>query len=226
MQEHFTKEVEGLKTNLIKMASLVDEQVERAYKALETGDTELCRGIKAKDMEIDAYDNLILTQCENILALFQPVASDLRFIMSALLINNQLERCGDIAVNIAQRVKKTSEYHTLIIESQILDMGKRAREMVKYAIDSFVNQNIEQAGKVLHDEDAVDKLNKSIFKFLVAKMQTSPEVIEPCAHLVVLSRHIERLADHATNIAEDLIFYINAEIIAHKKKLEKHKKEN
>ncbi|MCX6174895.1 MAG: phosphate signaling complex protein PhoU [Ignavibacteriales bacterium] len=226
MQEHFTKEVEELKTNLIKMASLVDEQVDRSYKALETGDTELCRGIKAKDMEIDAYDNLILTQCENILALFQPVASDLRFIMSALLINNQLERCGDIAVNIAQRVKKTAAFHSLIIESQILDMGKRAREMVKYAIDSFVNQNIEQAEKVLQDEDAVDKLNKSIFKFLVAKMQSNPEVIEPCAHLVVLSRHIERLADHATNIAEDLIFYINAEIIAHKKKLERYKKES
>lgn len=226
MQEHFTREVEGLKTNLIKMASLVDEQVDRAYKALETGDIELCRGIKAKDNEIDAYDNLILTQCENILALFQPVASDLRFIMAALLINNQLERCGDIAVNIAQRVKKTAAFHSLIIESQILDMGKRAREMVKYAIDSFINQNIEQAEKVLQDEDAVDKLNKNIFKFLVTKMQSNPEVIEPCAHLVVLSRHIERLADHATNIAEDLIFYINAEIIAHKKKLEKYKKEN
>jgi len=225
MQEHFTREVEGLKTNLIKMASLVDEQVDRAYKALETGDIDLCRGIKAKDNEIDAYDNLILTQCENILALFQPVASDLRFIMSALLINNQLERCGDIAVNISQRVKKTADFHSLIIESQILDMGKRAREMVKYAIDSFINQNIEQAEKVLQDEDAVDKLNKSIFKFLVSKMQSDPEVIEPCAHLVVLSRHIERLADHATNIAEDLIFYINAEIIAHKKKLEKIKKE-
>ncbi|NJD22861.1 MAG: phosphate signaling complex protein PhoU [Melioribacter sp.] len=225
MQEHFTREVEGLKTNLIKMASLVDEQVDRAYKALETGDVELCRGIKAKDNEIDAYDNLILAQCENILALFQPVASDLRFIMSALLINNQLERCGDIAVNISQRVKKTADFHSLIIESQILDMGKRAREMVKYAIDSFINQNIEQAEKVLQDEDAVDKLNKSIFKFLVSKMQSDPEVIEACAHLVVLSRHIERLADHATNIAEDLIFYINAEIIAHKKKLEKYKKE-
>ena len=219
MQEHFTREVEGLKTNLIKMASLVDEQVDRAYKALETGDIELCRGIKAKDMEIDAYDNLILTQCENILALFQPVASDLRFIMSALLINNQLERCGDIAVNIAQRVKKTADFHSLIIESQILDMGKRASDMVRFAIDSFINQNIEQAEKVLQDEEAVDKLNKSIFKFLVSKMQSNPEVIEPCAHLVVLSRHIERLADHATNIAEDLIFYINAEIIAHKKKL-------
>lgn len=225
MQEHFTKEVESLKTNLIKMASLVDDQVERAYKALETGNIELCRGIKAKDLEINAYDNLILTQCENILALFQPVASDLRFIVSALLINNQLERCGDIAVNIAQRVKKTSEYHALIIESQILEMGKYSREMVKGAIDSFVNSSIDQAEKVLQTEETVDKLNKTIFKFLVAKMEAEPKLVEPGAHLIVLTKHIERLADHATNIAEDLIFYINAEIIAHKKKLERFNKE-
>ncbi len=225
MQEHFTKEVESLKTNLIKMASLVDEQVERAYNALETGNIELCKGIRAKDLEIDAYDNLILTQCENILALFQPVATDLRFIMSALLINNQLERCGDIAVNIAQRVKKTGEHHDLIIESQILEMGKYSREMVKGAIDSFVNASIDQAEKVLQTEEMVDKLNKSIFKFLIAKMEAEPKLVEPGAHLIVLTRHIERLADHATNIAEDLIFYVNAEIIAHKKKLERFNKE-
>jgi len=225
MQEHFTKEVESLKTNLIKMASLVDEQVERAYNALETGNIELCKGIRAKDLEIDAYDNLILTQCENILALFQPVATDLRFIMSALLINNQLERCGDIAVNIAQRVKKTGEHHALIIESQILEMGKYSREMVKGAIDSFVNSSIDQAEKVLQTEEMVDKLNKSVFKFLIAKMESEPKLVEPGAHLIVLTRHIERLADHATNIAEDLIFYVNAEIIAHRKKLERFNKE-
>lgn len=225
MQEHFTKEVESLKTNLIKMASLVDDQVERAYKALETGNIELCKGIKAKELEINAYDNLILTQCENILALFQPVASDLRFIISTLLINNQLERCGDIAVNIAQRVKKTSEHRTLIMESQILEMGKYSREMVKGAIDSFVNSSIEQAEKVLQTEETVDKLNKTIFKFLIAKMEADSKLVEPGAHLIVLTRHIERLADHATNIAENLIFYVNAEIIAHKKKLERFNKE-
>lgn len=225
MQEHFTKEVESLKTNLTKMASLVDEQVERAFNALETGDIELCRGIKAKDLEIDAYDNLILTQCENILALFQPVAIDLRFIMSALLINNQLERCGDIAVNIAQRVKKTGEHHALILESQILEMGKYSREMVKGAIDSFVNTSIDQAEKVLQTEEIVDKLNKSVFKFLITKMESESKLIEPGAHLIVLTRNIERLADHATNIAENLIFYVNAEIIAHRKKLERFNKE-
>jgi len=219
MKEHFTKEIENLRTNLIKMASLVDEQVETAINSLETGDKDLCRGIKAKDMEIDAYDNLIMTQCENYLALYQPVASDLRFVMAVLMINNQLERCGDIAVNIAQRVKKTVDQHDLIVESEIITMGKKARDMVKKAIDSVMNRDIEMAKSVLDEDKIVDKLNKDIFKFLIAKMKTSPEIIEPCSHLIVLSRHIERLADHATNIAEDLVFYVNAQIISHGKKL-------
>ncbi len=226
MQEHFSKEVENLKTNLIKMASIVDEQVERAITALETGNIDLCKGIKSKDLEIDAYDNLIQTECENILALFQPVASDLRFIISSLMINNQLERCGDIAVNIAQRVKKTADHHSIIVESQILEMGKNAREMVKNAIDSFIHTDTVLAQKVLESDEIVDNLNKSAFKTLIAKMQADSTVIEACGHLIVLTRQIERLADHATNIAEDLVFYVNAEIITHKKKLERYNATN
>lgn len=221
MKNHFEQEIDNLKTNLIKMASLVDEQVERVITALEKGNVELCKGIKAKDLEIDAYDNLIQTQCENILALFQPVTVDLRFIISALMINNQLERCGDIAVNISQRVKKTAEFFSLISEAQIIEMGKHAREMLKNAIDSFINNDSDLANKVIASDEIVDNLNKHTFKFLVSKMQTNPELIEPCAHLIVLTRHVERLADHATNIAEDLVFYVEARIITHKKKLEK-----
>ena len=222
MQEHFAGEKENLQTNLIKMASLVDEQVERAIKALETGDVELCKGIKAKDLEIDAYDNLIQTQCENVLALFQPVASDLRFVISALQVNSQLERCGDIAVNISRRVKKTAEYKTLISESRIIEMAHNARKMLKNAIDSFIHNNTEIAKSVLISDETVDRLNKEIFKFLVAKMQSDPSVIEPSAHLIVMTRHIERLADHSTNLAENVIFYLDAKIVTHMKKFQKH----
>lgn len=222
MQEHYTQEIERLKTNLVKMASLVDDQAERVFKALETGDIEYCRGVKAKDLEIDAYDNLITTQCENIIALFQPVAVDLRLVMSTLMINSQLERCGDIAVNISQRVKKTSDFHSLIIESGILDMGQKARIMLKNSIDSFIQNNTDLAGEVILNDEAVDKLNKYCFNYLVTKMQANPNLIEPCTHLIVLTRHIERLADHATNIAENLVFYVEARIVAHQKKHEKH----
>jgi len=225
MQEHYTQEIERLKTNLIKMASLVDDQAERVFKALETGDIELCKGVKAKDLEIDAYDNLITTQCENIFALFQPVAVDLRFVISSLMINNQLERCGDIAVNISQRVKKTSGFHFLIIESGILEMGQKARLMLKNSIDSFIQSNNELASEVILNDEEVDKLNKHCFNYLVSKMQTDNSLIEQCTHLIVLTRNIERLADHATNIAENLVFYVEARIIAHQRKLQKPPKE-
>lgn len=224
MQEHFLAEIESLKTNLIKMASLVDEQVERVINALETGNVELCKGIKARDIEVDAYDNLIQAQCENLLALFQPVAADLRFIISALMINNQLERCGDIAVNIAQRIKKTKDYNSLIIEAQINEMGRQARQMLKNAIDSFIYGDSQLADSVIKNDEVVDNLNKQAFRFLVSKMQSDSNLIEPAAHLIVLTRHIERLADHATNIAEDLVFYVEAKIVSHKKKLQKLEK--
>lgn len=221
MQEHFNQEIENLKTNLIKMASVVDDMVERSIKAIETGDVELCKGIKAKDLEVDAYDNLIQTQCENILALFQPFATDLRFVLSSLMINNQLERCGDIAVNISQRIKKTYNNKSLIDESQITDMAKKAKEMLKKAIDAFVLTNKDLANEVLQSDEEVDQLNKKAFKNLVERMKNDPSLIEIGAHLLILSRHIERLADHATNIAENIVFLIDAKLISHYKKLQK-----
>ena len=225
MKEHYNREIEDLKSNLVKMATMVDEQLERSMKSLVENDLEVIKGIKAKDMEIDAYDNLIQTQCENILAMFTPVASDLRYIMAIIMINNNLERCGDIAVNIAKRVKKTGENHNLFEESNLIEMSVMARRMVKDAIDSFINNNTETAREVLEADDSVDNLNKEVFKFCIAKMQSAPQLIEPCSHLIVLSRQIERLADHATNIAESLIFYIEAEVITHRKKLDKWGKE-
>lgn len=225
MQEHFNQEIESLKSNLIRMASIVDDMVEKSITALETGDIDLCKGIKAKDLEVDAYDNLVQTQCENVLALFTPFATDLRFVMSALMINNQLERCGDIAVNIAQRVKKTVAFNSLIKESQILEEAQRAREMLKKAIDSFIHNNSELANEVLSSDEAVDKLNKQNFKFLVAKMQEDRSIVEAGAHLIILTRQIERLADHATNIAENLVFFVEARVVTHFKKMNKPAKE-
>lgn len=219
MQKHFETELENLKINITKMASLVEEMVENSFTALKTSDLELCKKIKARDREIDAYDNLIKTQCENILALFQPFAIDLRFILTALMVNNQLERCGDIAVNITQRVKPLIDHKSLVEESKVFEMGDFAKSMFKDAIDAFINRDSKLAEQIGEKDNIVDNYNKSIFHFLVDKMKASPQLIEPAAHLMILSRHIERLADHSTNIAEDVVFMINAEIISHKHKL-------
>ncbi len=219
MQRHFESEIEDLKTTIIKMASLVDEQVENSFKYMEAVDADLYKFVKNKDVEVDAYDNLIMAQCENILALFQPVASDLRFILTAIKIDSQLERCGDIAVNIIQRVNKIDSFDNLLHELKILEMGKTAREMVRDAITAFVNRDTALANTVISKDDIVDKFNKTIFKALVEKMQSDPIYIKACSHLIVLCRQFERLADHATNIAEDVIFLVEAEIISHRKKL-------
>jgi phosphate transport system protein len=219
MERHYFKELDSLKNNIIKMASLVDSQTENAFKALELGDESYCKGIKGKEKEVDAYDNLIQAQTENLLALFQPVATDLRFVIAAIMVNNQLERCGDIAVNIAQRVKKTIDSRDLIVNSKILEMGKSSQLMLKDAIDSYINQNIELANSVLERDNLVDALNKSLFSYLVDTMKNNFENIEACAHLLILVKHIERLADHATNIAENVVFLVNGKIIAHQHKL-------
>jgi phosphate transport system protein len=218
MEKHFLTELDSLKNNIIKMATMVDDQVHMAFQALENFDLELCTIVKGTDREVDAYDNLIQTQTEDLLALFQPVAKDLRFIMTAIMVNNQLERCGDIAVNIAQRVKKISNYKELVAESQLLEMGKISRVMVKDAIDSFINRDTNLAKTVIEKDDLVDTLNKKVFKLLAVRMETHPEYVKPGAHLLILSRHIERLADHATNIAEDVVFMVDARLVTHARK--------
>ena len=219
MQRHFINELNTLKDHIIKMATMVDVQIDTAFQALETSNEDLREIIRVTEREIDAYDNLIQTLTENLLALFQPVANDLRFIKTAIMVTNQLERCGDIAVNISQRVKKTINYGTLIAQSEILDMGKIANGMLKEAMYAFIHGDSNLAKTIIKKDDFVDEMNKNIFDFITAKMEESKENIKPGAHLLILSRHIERLADHATNIAEDIIFMVDARLVAHAKRL-------
>lgn len=219
MERHFEKEFEELKTTINKMASIVDEQVESSFKDMEDQGARLYKSVKQRDREVDAYDNLIMAQCENLLALYQPVATDLRFILTAIKIDSQLERCGDIAVNIVQRVKKTDNSRDLIAETDLPEMAKTARIMVKDAITAFINRDGELANSIWAKDDIVDDLNKKVFNQLVDKIKSNPELAEACAHLIVLTRQIERLADHATNISEDVIFLLENEIVTHKKKL-------
>ncbi len=219
MERHFEKEFEELKTTINKMASIVDEQVESSFKDMEDQGARLYKSVKQRDREVDAYDNLIMAQCENLLALYQPVATDLRFILTAIKIDSQLERCGDIAVNIVQRVKKTDNSRDLIAETDLPEMAKTARIMVKDAITAFINRDGELADSIWAKDDIVDDLNKKVFNQLVDKIKSNPELAEACAHLIVLTRQIERLADHATNISEDVIFLLENEIVTHKKKL-------
>ena len=215
MPRHFEIELDQLRTNIIKMGSLVDEQIDFAVAALLEANVERAKLVIERDKKIDGYDNLIDAQCERIFALSQPVAIDLRSIMAALKINHELERIGDIAVNIAERAIPLRGHIDLLRKSRVIEMSSIAREMVKHAIDSFVNNDPELAREILLKDDSVDTLNRNIFQFLVAEMKENPASIEPASHIIVLSRHLERLADHATNISEDVIFLVDAKIIKH-----------
>ncbi len=215
MQRHFERELESLKTNLIRMASLVDEQIELAMKALFESNVGLAKLVIERDDRINEYDNLIDKQCETIFAITQPVAVDLRLLMAALKINGDLERIGDIAVNIAERAISLMGQADLIKRIRLAEMSQIARKMVKDSIDAFIHGDPVLARKICESDDMVDALDKEIFEYLADEMKRNSVIVEPASHLIVLARHLERLADHATNIAEDVVFLVNAKIIKH-----------
>jgi phosphate transport system protein len=212
---HFEQELDILRTTLIRMASLVDEQIDGGVKAITTSDIALAKTVISKDREVDMYDNEIDHLCMRIFALTQPVAVDLRLLMAALKINNELERIGDIAVNLAERVEPLAVFREFVRKTKIETMAAGARSMVKNAIDAFVNSDANLARTVLESDDSIDRMDADNFNTMIAIMEKSPKNIVPGAHIMMVSRHIERLADHATNIAEDVIFIINARIIKH-----------
>ncbi len=216
MERQFEIQIEKLKTRLIKMCSLVDEQVELALKSVETENTELADLVIERDAKVDKYDVKIEKICQKIFALSQPVAMDLRLIMSALTIDTNLERIGDLAVNIAESAKEMGKKPDFFEKTHIKEMSQVSREMIKNAIDSFIEGNPELAKKVIETDDRVDDLNAQNHTILKEIMKEKPENVEPGIALIVVSRHLERLADHATNIAEDVYFIVEAQMIKHK----------
>ncbi len=215
MPRHFELELDQLRTMLVRMGSLVEEQIDFGVKALVEANTGLARIVMERDKKVDEFDNAIDQQCMRIFALTQPVAIDLRLLMAALKINNELERIGDIAVNLAERVEPLVQHAAFVRNTPLKEMAEAAREMVKGAIDSFVNNDPSLAKKVLQSDDFVDEVDRKTFNQMMQTMKESPELVEPASHIVILSRHIERLADHATNIAEDVVFLVNAKIVKH-----------
>ena len=215
MARHFELELDQLRTQLIRMGSLVEEQIDLAVSAITSSDVKLARMILERDKRVDEFDNAIDQQCMRIFALAQPVAIDLRLLMAALKINNELERIGDIAVNLAERVEALLPHAEFVKGTSLQAMATAARNMVKDAIDSFVNNDPALARKVLESDDLIDNFDREMFIQMKQSMKESAVHIEPAAHMLIISRHVERLGDHSTNIAEDVIFLVNAKIIKH-----------
>lgn len=213
MSPVFEHEMDKLRTRIIKMGSLVDEQVEYAFRALTEWNVAMASIVMERDSKVDKLDFKIEKQCQRIFALQQPVARDLRLIMAALKINSDLERMGDLAFNVARAVEGLLPHRTVIDQLELGQMTAAVQKMVRHTIDSFVNNDPELAISVMKSDIRVDQYEERLSKQIVEVMKTSPDFVEAGATLIVQLRNMERLADHATNIAEDVIFFTEAKIV-------------
>jgi phosphate transport system protein len=216
MERLLDEHIEKLKKRVIKMCSLVDEQVHAAIKSVEEENLELAKEVIEKDNKVDKYDNKIDKICQKIFALTQPVAMDLRLIMSSLTINNNLERIGDLATNIAEYIIMIQKRPAFYNQSKLEEMFVIAKQMLKDSIDSYITGNEVLARSVIEADDLLDKLNFENHKIFIDIMKENKDNIEPAVALLVMSRQIERLGDHCTNIAEDVFFIVEAHLVKHK----------
>ena len=216
MAKHLQREIENLKRKLLALGAIVETSVRDATLSIEKRDTELAQKIIDNDIDIDKTEVEVEEDCLKILALHQPVAIDLRFIVTVLKINNDLERIGDLAVNIAERAIFLSNQPKVNISSDLVDMAHNAQSMLKKSLDALVNHDAELAQSVCASDDIVDQLNRQMYLKIQEAILDNPEQIPVLIHLLSASRHLERIADHTTNIAEDVIYMIEGKIVRHK----------
>jgi phosphate transport system protein len=215
MTKHFVRELEKLKKKILSLGALVEERVYLAIKAIESRDPDLAKRIIRSDHEIDETEVEVEEECLKILALYQPVAIDLRFIVAVIKINNDLERIGDQAVNIAERIQSIAKYPKISFHFDYTEMAEIAAAMLKQSLDALVNLDIDMAFRILTLDDAVDDIQGNAYSQIKQAMREHPEEMTYLINLYLISRHLERVADHATNIAEEVIYLIEGEIVRH-----------
>jgi phosphate transport system protein len=197
------------------MGGLVEDQIGRVLRALVERDSDLAQEVIDRDREVNAYDVEVDEKCVELLALHQPTAGDLRFITTAMKIVTDLERIGDQAVNIGQRVLELNREPQLKPYIDLPRMAERAQHMVKESLDAFVARDTELARQVCGEDDAVDALKEQVFRELLTFMMEDPKTIPRAIRLILISRFLERVADHATNIAEMVIFMVDSKMVRH-----------
>ena len=215
IRKHFSRELEKIKKLILSLGAKVEEQVRMATQAVETHDAELAQQIIKSDYDVDEMEVEIEEECLKILALHQPVAVDLRFLIAVIKINNDLERIGDQAVNIAERVDVIAKRDLPDFFFDYSSMGEKAQKMLKMSLDALVNMDYDQAYEVVVMDDEVDKIKHDAYDRIKQAMGEHPDKLGELINLLLISRHLERLADHATNIAEEVIYLIEGEIVRH-----------
>ncbi|HEX2453354.1 MAG TPA: phosphate signaling complex protein PhoU [Vicinamibacterales bacterium] len=212
---HFQEELEQLKTRLLEMGGLAEDRVRSSVQGLVERDGALIDRVIGGDAPINNLHIEIDGRCFRLLALHQPMAVDLRAIVSAVKINTDLERVGDLAINIAEAVRRYMRHPPVKELIDIPRMADIAQEMLRDALDAYVRRDIELAHHVLNEDDALDALKTQVFRELLTYMLQDPSKIEPSLDLILISRHLERIGDHATNVAEDVIFMVSAKDVRH-----------
>jgi len=212
---HFQDELDQLKARLLEMGGLAEDRVRLAMRALVDRDAALVERVLAGDLPINQLHIEIDSRCVKLLALHQPMAIDLRVILSAVKINTDLERVGDLAINIAEAAHRYLAHAPVKELIDIPRMADLAHGMLRDALDAFVRRDTELAQQVLDADDMLDALKTQVFRELLTYMLQDPHTIEPSLDLILISRHLERIGDHATNIAEDVIFMVSARDVRH-----------
>lgn len=215
MSQHLQKEIENLKQDLLTMGAVVEDMVYLATKSVVRRDAHMAQEIINRDLEVDEMEVSIEEECLKILALHQPVAIDLRFIIAVLKINSDLERVGDLAVNIAERSLFLSGQEDICLAFNITGMAEKVESMLTRSIDSLVNMDVPLAYRIRQEDDQVDAINRQMYDKVKEELANHPESANCLLHLLSVGRHLERVADHATNIAEDVIYLVDAEIVRH-----------
>ncbi|MFZ2145955.1 MAG: phosphate signaling complex protein PhoU [Sedimentisphaerales bacterium] len=216
MTIHMKREIEKLKKMLLALCEVVEKAFLQAVQSIKTRDAKLARKVLEADTYIDHMEVDVEEECLKMLALYQPVAIDLRFIITVLKINNDLERIGDLAVNIAERSEYLAGQQEIDVPFDLEKMAEKTQSMLRSSLQALVSMNCDLARKVCAADDEVDNMNRQMFFILQDRIRTHPEQTEPLIHLLSASRHLERVADHATNIAEDVIYMIEGQIARHR----------
>ncbi len=216
MPVHLFREIENLKKEILTLGAMAETAVRDATYAIENRDESLARSVIENDDKLDDMEVQIEENCLKTLALHQPVAIDLRFIVAVLKINNDLERVGDLAVNVAERAAFLATQPPVDISFDFQAMARQAQAMLKKSLDSLVNLSAAQAREVLVSDDEIDAMNRQMYLIVQDAIHAHPDQTGSLIHMLSASRHLERIADHATNIAEDVIYMIEGVIVRHK----------
>lgn len=218
MSRHLQRDIEAINQELLSISSMVEEMIDKATQALNERKYNLADEVVNSDRYVDQHEVHVEEECLKMLALHQPVAVDLRRIATVMKVNNDLERIADLAVSIAQRAQAMADYPAFPIPDQLPSMVVIATQMVRGSMDSFVNLDSGYARRIMAMDQQVDQFNCDIIAELQSEMQRKPDLVPPALHCFSAVRHTERIADHATNIAEDVVYLVEGEIVRHRGK--------